>query len=382
MYWIDNPSTDPAFNLALEAYLLHSIPPGHPGFAILWQNVPTVVVGRFQNTRQEVNADFVRERGIRVVRRLTGGGAVYHDLGTLNYTFIHHLDREGALPSFREAGKPVAEALRSLGLPVAFSGRNDLLLEEYKVAGVAHCRKGRRTLHHGSLLVDTDLDCLAEALRPDPEKFLSKGVASVRGRVGNLAAYLAARVPESPRLTVARVRETVMAHQGGEVYGLSREDTDAVTRLRDEVYATQAWIYGASPPFGERKMRRFPWGRLEAYFEVREGILTSCRFFGDFFSSVAQDALGAAEGLATGQSGSGLGDARRETALANAPAGGDAGAGDGHDLAGLEKALCGVAYTDEAMGAVLRTFSLPDLFTGCDAGEVRAFLLPGPQAGV
>ena len=122
MYWIVNHSLDPTFNLALEEYFLGRIEPGHPGYAILWQNSPAIVVGRFQNTRQEVNADFVRERGISVVRRMTGGGAVYHDAGTLNYTFIHHLDKEGALPAFSEAGKPIAEALQKLGLPVTFSG--------------------------------------------------------------------------------------------------------------------------------------------------------------------------------------------------------------------------------------------------------------------
>ena len=128
MYWIVNHSLDPAFNLALEEYFLGRIEPGHPGYAILWQNSPAIVVGRFQNTRQEVNADFVRERGISVVRRMTGGGSVYHDAGTLNYTFIHHLDKEGALPAFSEAGKPIAEALQKLGLPVTFSGRNDLMM--------------------------------------------------------------------------------------------------------------------------------------------------------------------------------------------------------------------------------------------------------------
>mgnify|MGYP000814664199 FL=1 len=166
MYWIVNHSLDPTFNLALEEYFLGRIEPGHPGYAILWQNSPAIVVGRFQNTRQEVNADFVRERGISVVRRMTGGGAVYHDAGTLNYTFIHHLDKEGALPAFSEAGKPIAEALQKLGLPVTFSGRNDLMLDGLKVAGVAHCRRGMRYLHHGCILVNLSLIHISEPTRP------------------------------------------------------------------------------------------------------------------------------------------------------------------------------------------------------------------------
>ena len=221
MYWIVNHSLDPAFNLALEEYFLGRIEPGHPGYAILWQNSPAIVVGRFQNTRQEVNADFVRERGISVVRRMTGGGAVYHDAGTLNYTFIHHLEKEGTLPAFSEAGKPIAEALQKLGLPVAFSGRNDLMLDGLKVAGVAHCRRGMRYLHHGCILVDSDLDVLSQALNVDPAKYKSKGVASVRSRVGNLAGYLAEHSPDLPPLTVQRVRDAIMEHRSGDEYRMS-----------------------------------------------------------------------------------------------------------------------------------------------------------------
>ena len=339
MFWIVNPSVDPAFNLALEEYFLSRIEPGHPGYAILWQNSPAIVVGRFQNARQEVNADFVRERGITVVRRMTGGGAVYHDAGTLNYTFIHHLNREGSIPSFSEAGKPIAEALQKLGLPVAFSGRNDLLLESRKVAGVAHCRQGMRYLHHGCILVDSDLDVLSQALNVDPEKFKSKGVASVRSRVGNLAAYLAERAPEAPPLTVGRVREAIMAHRSGEEYRLSPEDQAAITRLRDAKYATWDWTYGASPPFTERRSHRFPWGKLEALFDVRAGRVEQCRFYGDFFM-----------------------------------AGGNGGATV--TLADLEEALRSKPYTNAGLAPVLNAFPLEALFGGCRPEDVRAFLLP------
>lgn len=344
MYWIVNESLDPAFNLALEEHFLGKIEPGHPGYAILWQNRPTIVVGRFQNARQEVNADFVRERGISVVRRMTGGGAVYHDAGTLNYTFIHHLDREGALPAFSEAGRPIAEALQNLGLPVTFSGRNDLMLDGLKVAGVAHCRQGMRYLHHGCILVDSDLDVLSQALNVDPEKYRSKGVASVRSRVGNLAAYLAERRPDLPPLTVRRVRDAIMAHRSGEEYRPDAEDFAAVTRLRDAKYATWDWVYGASPPFTERKARRFPWGKLEALFEVKRGRVAKCRFHGDFFMAGPGRSL-------TGEVG-------------------------GCELSDLEDALRGAPYTAEGVAAVLDRFPLTLLFSGCDPDELKAFLLP------
>lgn len=345
MYWIVNHSLDPAFNLALEEYFLGRIEPGHPGYAILWQNSPTIVVGRFQNTCQEVNADFVRERGISVVRRMTGGGAVYHDAGTLNYTFIHHLEKEGTLPAFSEAGKPIAEALQKLGLPVAFSGRNDLMLDGLKVAGVAHCRRGMRYLHHGCILVDSDLDVLSQALNVDPAKYKSKGVASVRSRVGNLVGYLAEHSPDLPPLTVQRVRDAIMEHRSGDEYRMSAADFVAVTRLRDAKYSTWDWTYGASPPFTERKAQRFPWGKVEVSYDIRQGSVAECHFYGDFFMA-------------------GPGKSLTDEA-------------SGCEICDLEEAMRGVPYTNEALSPVLDRFPLHLLFSGCDPEELKAFLLPG-----
>lgn len=331
MDWIVNNRTDPAFNLAVEEYLFRKIEPGHPGYAILWQNSPAIIVGRFQNTRQEINAAFVGERDIQVVRRMTGGGAVYHDRGTLNYTFIHYLERPGALPSFREAGQPIAEALRDVGLPVTFSGRNDLLLQERKIAGVAYCREKQRFLHHGCILIDSDLDVLSLALRVDPEKFLSKGVSSVRSRVGNLNDFLP--------LTVDQVRTAIMNRRNGPSCSLSEEDIAAITALRDSKYATWEWTYGASPPYTERKAHRFPWGKLEALLDVRHGKLVACHFHGDFFlagSEVSEDVT----------------------------------------LADLEQALQQIPYTDEAMRNVLNRFPLELLFNGSEPEAIKAFLCP------
>ncbi|MDR0339843.1 MAG: lipoate--protein ligase [Desulfovibrio sp.] len=342
MQWLINTATDPAFNLALEEYYLTGIEAGHPGIAILWQNEPTVVLGRFQNARSEVNVEFAEKHGIRIARRITGGGAVYHDLGTLNYTFIHSLAKDGAIPMFRDAGRPVAHALRDLGLPVYFSGRNDMLLSGRKVAGVAHCRKGRRYLHHGCLLVNSDLDRLGQVLRVDPEKYLSKGAPSVRSRVGNLADSFG-RGAETA-LTVDLVREAIMSRVAGEFAAPSEADIEAVRALRQSKYGSREWVFGSSPPFTERKTKRFAWGKLEAFFAVRQGRIESARLYGDFF----------ADG---------------EAAPADdAPS---------PDIAALERALAGVDYADDAVRAALQAFSLERLFAGCDAGEVLAFLLPG-----
>jgi len=356
MYWILNTSTDPAFNLALEEHFLNSIVADHPGYAILWQNIPTIVVGRYQNTRQEVHADFVRDRNINVIRRMTGGGAVYHDAGTLNYTFIHHLSESSSFPSFSEAGKPVAEALQKLGLPVAFSGRNDLLLDGLKVAGVAHCRQGMRTLHHGCILVETDLDILSQALNVDPTKYISKGIASVRSRVGNLANYLQERSPSSKRICVADVRDAIMAHQAGNVYTLSLADVEAITRLREDKYSTWDWTYGASPPFTEHKMQRFSWGKLDVSFNIKQGHVTNCHIQGDFFVG------------ASSESSATQGDASFHGIPSQVLA--------SYEVHDLEKALCGVLYAKKEFSEVLDAFPLQSLFSGCNPAAVKAFLLP------
>ena len=332
MEWVDNPSHDPAFNLALEETLLGLASPERPRIGMLWINRPTVVIGRFQNARLEVNSEVATARDIAVVRRMTGGGAVYHDVGTLNYTFIHYLDREGRLPSFSEAGRSVAAALQSLGLPVAFSGRNDLLLEGRKVAGVAYCRQGRRYLHHGCILVDTDLGRLTGVLHVDPAKLAAKGVTSVRSRVTNLADWLAERQPAAPRLRVEDVRAAILAREGTP-RPLSTEEIQAAEALRASKYATWDWVYGAAPPYTERKTRRFAWGGVEALFDVRQGRVASCRLYGDFL-------------------------------------------GDGAGPEQIERALTGIRYEAACVRAALDALPLECLFPDGAAEGLKAFLLP------
>lgn len=323
MLWIDNTSRDPAFNLALEEVLLNSVQPGHPGYGILWQNAPAVVSGRFQNILQEVDMEQVHARNIHIVRRMTGGGTVYHDEGTLNYTFIHYLDKAGSLPSFSESGKPIGEALRGLGLPVIFSGRNDLMLEGCKVAGVAHCRLRDRYLHHGCLLISSNLDILGQVLRPDPEKFLSKGVASVRSRVTNLSQH-------AP-INVDRVRTAILGHCAATIVPLSQELVEQAEALSSNKYATTSWTFGAAPPFSEHKQRRFPWGKLEAMLDVKNGHIVGCRFYGDVFG----------------------------------------------DLSGLETLLVNTKYDQSALKKCLETTHAEQYIDGCSTEELLNFLAPG-----
>ncbi|HRV99615.1 MAG TPA: lipoate--protein ligase, partial [Aminobacteriaceae bacterium] len=279
MYFIEGQSHDPAYNLALEEYLYRSVNEGHPGYFLLWQNAPSIIVGRFQNTAQEVNRPFVEERGIHVVRRISGGGAVYHDLGNVNYSFIVPND-EGTPFDFARHARPVIDALAKLGVEAESGGRNDLLIDGRKFSGSAQHMDRRRLLHHGTLLFDSDLSILEQALSVDEEKFTSKGFKSVRSRVTNILPMLTEPISVEEFIDALRG-----ALSGTETYSLDETQLSEIRRLRDEKYATWEWNWGASPEFTERKARRFPWGKVEALLNVKEGVIRQARFYGDYFGT-------------------------------------------------------------------------------------------------
>jgi len=280
MYALRVESTDPAFNLALEEVLFDSLSPENSGIFLIWRNSPSVIVGRHQNTAEEVNAAFCREHGITVVRRPTGGGAVYHDLGNVNFSFLVWVEKK-RLSGFEEFMTPMVQALRDLGIDAEYTSRNDITVNGRKVVGTAQRRTGQRMLHHGCLLVDVDTSALSDALAADPEKFRSKGVASHRARVANLKEFL----PDG--LDAAQCMEQIVnamicrcAQEERELSTELKEKAEALARSR---YRTWEWNWGNSPAFTEKRRRRFSWGRLECLLDVRDGIVTGCRLFGDFF---------------------------------------------------------------------------------------------------
>lgn len=226
MYYIEGRSHDPTFNLAMEEYLYRSVEPGHPGYFLLWQNEPSIIVGRFQNTAQEVNRTFAEEHRIHIVRRISGGGAVYHDLGNLNYTFIVPND-DGNPFDFARHALPIVNALEKLGVKAEFNSRNDLAIDGKKFSGSAQHMDRKRLLHHGTLLFDSDLSVLARALNVDDEKFTSKGFKSVRSRVTNILPHLP--VPLSMDGFIAALRNSL---SGTEARSLSNEETKAIMTLR------------------------------------------------------------------------------------------------------------------------------------------------------
>ncbi len=276
---IINEATDPRFNLALEEYALNHLHPQRE-LVIIWQNEPTVVIGRNQNTIEEVNQSYIEENRIQVVRRLSGGGAVYHDLGNLNFTYIVSSGPK-TVTNFQKFTEPVLKALRSLGVPAEFSGRNDLTIEGKKFSGNAQYWSKGRLLHHGTILFNSDLSVVQAALQASQEKLVSKGLKSVRSRVTNIFPYL-----KRP-LSVEEFKQILLKHllqqKGHEDYRLNDADLQAIKKLRNERYDQWAWNYGRSPAFEMEKSRRFPGGQLTLKFNVRRGLIDEIKIYGDFF---------------------------------------------------------------------------------------------------
>lgn len=276
--YLETGSTDPAYNLAFEETVLQSRREG--AVLILWQNANTVVIGQNQNAEAEINRAFVEAHGVRVVRRMTGGGAVYHDLGNLNYSFFADVEHAETL-TFRQFTQPVAEALRALGLEAEASGRNDILAAGRKVSGTAQRLLNGRVLHHGTLLFDSNPEMLAGALRADPAKFQSKGTQSVRARVGNIRPLL--REDMDMPAFWAYVK-TALGGKKLHPDTLTEAELAQVRRLKEEKYDTWAWNFGRSPKFSMLRKRRWDGGTLEIGANVEAGYITELRFYGDFLS--------------------------------------------------------------------------------------------------
>ncbi|BAD39546.1 lipoate--protein ligase [Symbiobacterium thermophilum] len=281
MIYLETGSTDPYFNLAFEEYVFEKLDPTKSYF-ILWQNENTVVVGRHQNTYEEINQRYVEEHGIRVVRRLSGGGAVYHDNGNLNYTFI--VDKDAA-PDFNFAvfTVPVIKTLERLGVKAEFTGRNDLTIDGRKFCGNAQYVRRGRIMHHGCIMLDSNLEVVVNALKVREAKFQSKGVKSVRSRVTTINAH--APRPIAMEEFKSLLKGYILEAEGLETMALTPEQLDEVRRLRDEKYATWEWNYGASPAYDVRLEERFDFGLVTVYLQADRGRIQAVKIYGDFFGS-------------------------------------------------------------------------------------------------
>jgi lipoate---protein ligase len=339
MIFVDNlGNTDARQNLALEEYVLrHRM--GDDDLLLFYVNAPAIIIGRNQNTIEEIASDVVDARGIRVVRRVSGGGAVYHDLGNLNFSFMTR-DVKGRFNRYDRFNGPVVEVLRELGVEAEIGGRNDILVGGRKISGNAQFATPDRMLSHGTLLVHANLDDVTAALRPKPGKVESKGVKSIRSRVANINEFLPQPADTGEvALTVHELRELILERIFGtrdraRIPSVELTDADwrAVRELEAKKYGAWSWNYGENPPSNVQRAQRFAAGELDVRLDVQQGRIAALRIFGDYMGRA--------------------------------------------DVADVEARLLGVAYDRDRMVAALAGVDLSLYFGDVSRDEVLGILCP------
>lgn len=326
MLYIEIDNTNPYLNLAAEEYFLKN---SDEECFMLWQNEPCIVIGKNQNAMSEINTDYVRENGIIVVRRLSGGGAVFHDLGNINFTFITGKDKNDAV-NFRKFTQPIIDALRDLNVNAEFSGRNDITIDGKKFSGNAQYFYKDRVLHHGTLLFSGNLTDLSQALRPKSHKFEDKSVKSVESRVTNISRHLP--VPMSVLEFRDYLAEYVMkANNISNTYEFSKEDLESINKSAAERYSTWEWNFGSSPEYSFCSEKRFAGGTVEIRLEAEKGIIRDIRIYGDFF-------------------------------------------GEG-DIKDIENALKGVRHSDDSIRSALKPYEISKYFANITLDDIMSVLV-------
>lgn len=268
------------FNIASEEYILQNF---SEDVFLLYINEPSIIVGKHQNTLAEINLDWVNSHGIPVVRRLTGGGSVFHDPGNLNFSFLMN-EGDDQNRSFECYTKPVLEVLNDLGIPAKLEGRNDLTIEGRKFSGNAKTFVHGKTLQHGTILFSSQIGDLSEALKVKPHKFSDKAVKSVRARVTNVSEYLNEPMP-LPEF-VALIRKKVHSlYPEITDYAYTEADVSAIENLVKQKYSSWEWNFGKSPRYNMSHEFRCKAGIIEIYLQVNKGIIEEISIFGDFFGS-------------------------------------------------------------------------------------------------
>lgn len=326
MFFAETNSTDPAFNLAFEEYVLLNKTQGD--WLLLWQNRNAVIVGLNQNTPEEINSSFVERHNIAVVRRITGGGAVYHDMGNLNYSFITDVG-SSELFSAKPFTDAICRALAELGVKAEATGRNDICIDGRKVSGTAQRIHKNRVLHHGTLLFDSNLEMVAGALKSSPGKFVSKSAKSVRSRVCNIRDCLGYELDMTS--FIARLKALLTAGDFENVC-FSRSELAAVEQLAEEKYRSWQWNFGKSPAYSFKNSNRFDGGSLEVRANIEHGLIKDIRFYGDYMSRCPGDTL--------------------------------------------ESALCGHRYEKGVAAAIFSAHPISDIFGSISADEVLGVMFP------
>ena len=278
MLFVDNQNiTDPRLNLALEEYLLRHVDLAVP-LLLLYVNEPAVIIGRNQNTAEEIDPDYVREQDIHVLRRLSGGGAVYHDHGNLNFSFITPGKKH--LRDFKRFAGPIIRVLGELGVQAELRGKSDIFAAGKKISGNAQYSTAGRMFNHGTLLFDSDLEALLKALNPRQVQIESKAVQSMRSQVVNIRELL----PEP--MTIVEFKQALLRGLFGggaaPAYDLSPDDWQKIEQISADRYQQWDWNFGRSPKFSVRKSSRCAAGNLESHIEVRHGRIETIEISGGF----------------------------------------------------------------------------------------------------
>ncbi|MCU5746016.1 lipoate--protein ligase [Staphylococcus sp. SQ8-PEA] len=276
----NNNITDPTLNLAMEEYVLKHMP-NDDSYFLFYVNRPSIIVGKNQNTIEEVNQEYVEAHNIDVVRRISGGGAVYHDTGNLNFSFI--TDDDGhSFHNFKKFTEPIVEALRSLNVEAEMTGRNDIQVGQAKISGNAMVKVRNRMFSHGTLMLNSELGEVQNALKVNPAKIKSKGVKSVRSRIANISEFL------TESLSIEGFKQIILETIFGEAdhveeYSLSDEDWTNIEQLSNEKYRTWEWNYGHNPKYNFEREAKFEKGFVQIKLDVKRGRIEHSKIFGDFF---------------------------------------------------------------------------------------------------
>lgn len=268
-YYIESKSYDPYQNIALEKYLFDTC--GGTPFLYLWQNKKTIVVGKWQNLFEECNMETAKELGVTICRRYTGGGAVYHDVGNLNFSFIMNKEKYDV----KKQLFVIIKALKNLGIIATFSGRNDLLVCDKKFSGNAFLETKNICMHHGTILVNENKDIINQVLTSKPTKLQSKGVKSIKSRIINLSEIV-------PSITVNKIKEEII-----KVFSLEYGNTILLDIKKEQyegiknVLTSKKWLFSQNPTYNIRIVGRTSFGEMDFYLNIKDKVITHAKVYSD-----------------------------------------------------------------------------------------------------